>query len=110
MQLSDFEPLIAIWEVQTGGMAKAIRRGEFGNSLSVLYPSDGRKLPVACGMGSGHIRRSFWWTRVPDDLESERNAVFCRPELGGCAPRVFLRRSLRCARPLRSGFPRKSLK
>ena len=31
------------------GMAKTIRRGEFGNPHSVLFPSDGRKLPVTCG-------------------------------------------------------------
>jgi hypothetical protein len=32
-----------------GGMAKAIRRGEFGNPRSALHPSDGRKLPAPCG-------------------------------------------------------------
>ena len=44
-----FEIAIAIWDIQTGGIVKAIHGGEPGYPRSMLYSSDGRMLSVACG-------------------------------------------------------------
>jgi len=44
-----FEMAIAIWDIQTGGIVKAIHGGEPGYPRSMLYSSDGKMLSVACG-------------------------------------------------------------
>ena len=76
-----FEMAIAIWDIQTGGMVKAIYGGEPGYPSSMLYSSDGKMLSVACG------KSPYKWTVCTFDtlsgergcsveLESEFNPVF----------------------------------
>lgn len=61
---SSFEVAIAIWDIQTGGIVKAIHGGEPGYPCSMLFSSDGKMLSVACG------KRPCRWTVCTFDTAS----------------------------------------
>ena len=78
---SSFELGIAIWDIQTGGIVKAIHGGEPGYPRSMLYSSDGKMLAVACGKSPYKWTASIFDTAsgeraCSDELESELDPVF----------------------------------
>ena len=76
-----FEMGIAIWDIQTGGIVKAIHGGEPGHPHSMLYSADGRMLSVAC-------RKSpYKWTVWTFDTASGERG--CSDELGSEFDPVF---------------------
>ena len=78
---SSFEIAIAIWDIQTGGIVKAIHGGELGYPRSMLYSSDGRMLLVACG------KAQYRWTMCTFDTASGERV--CSDELGSEFDPVF---------------------